>query len=220
VLVLEGGTARPWISLDALGRRAAAVEWMTADGDDLLVASSVARDPQGLGWALHRLDPAGKLRASFELTPSPQKAHEVVRRHADLLLTRQRGEVVELDLQLTSAAPIRGPRLDPRSPMSSHGTRSLSADGSSLRVLAGAGPIAVERTLALDLAPEHVALGEGWAAWSRAKKLRVELDDGPTLEPRTGGRVDVLASSGTALAALLGMATHPRLLVVSALGGP
>ena len=190
------GAVKPWARLEALGKTARPVPWLTLAGPEVIIASSLAREPTGRGWALHRLDARGRIVTSFELVPSTSEATEPVSRRGDLLRCRQRAldhDLTERPFDATLPPLVAGRA-------SVCGAWTAEAGHSTTLSLA----MAEGRTeLPLENFPSHLVDGGAWIAWSAGKKLSVRLDDGRVSSPKTGGRlVCSLATRGGQLAVL------------------
>jgi hypothetical protein len=197
---LVAGTVKPWARLEALGKAARPVPWLTRAGaDDVIFTSSLAREPHGRGWALHRIDARGRIVTSFELVPSPSEATMPISRRGDLLLGSQRAfdlDLVERPFDATLPPLVAG-RASVRGAWTAEAGHSTT-----LTVMSGVGRAEVP----LEKFPNHLVDGGAWVAWSSGKKLFVRRDDGEVLRPKTGGRT------------VLSMATRAGQLAVLARG--
>jgi len=132
-----------------------------------------------------------------------------VARMGDRIITHHTRRCVGFSLDLTTELPCAEDRqLVPDAVWGDH-SATLDGDYSVerrapidvLRVVRPDAAIAVE--LSGRHAPSCVAIGDGWIAWASGNKLFVRRDDGTVVEPKTGGRVIALASSGDSLAAII-----------------
>ncbi|MBL8917291.1 MAG: hypothetical protein JNJ54_00395 [Myxococcaceae bacterium] len=202
IAVLEGERVVPWRSLDVLGAAARAVPWLAAVDGEVVLSSSLEKEPRGHGWALHRLGATGGLRASLELQPASYcgSVSQVGRLGRRIFVGRL---AIGLDL-VTAERP--GP--DPASPMA-WGAREASLRvswdeafrNSTVRVVVetGGGPT-VEHPAAH--APNMLAVGASWVAWGDARRCALAHDEGAPGSLRLSS-VRQLASSGVQLAALV-----------------
>ncbi len=221
--VAEGGVwihdaegTRRAIDLAVLGDAATMVRFLTNDGDDVLLTSPAPGHAAG-ALGLRRIDHAGRLIAQLEIAGTHVDVAQTVRT-GDAIRTVLRGssEEIVLGLDLSTPQPPLGLVL-------AEGTGTWrerwvacvrdTEDWGGWPKLEVRDGRALATVVKLDCSPNCVAVGDGWMAWSSAKRLTVRYEDGRTMAPRTGGWVQDLASSGRELAILVG-SKPPRLLVV------